>query len=400
VLDDAGRRLSSEFDRVGVDALVKAGERIAVTAGSRGIHQIDRIIKATVDRLKLCGAQPFIVPAMGSHAGATAEGQKEFIAGYGITEEAMGCPILSTMEPTALGRSELGVECYCDRNAHEADGIVVVNRVKPHTAFSADIGSGLLKMLAIGLGKHKGARSVHNRGVDVGYEESIRDAGLFALSKLSVRFGVAIVENQRGETAHLEVVPPEAFEATDKRLLIEARRLMGRLPGHLVHLLIIDRMGKDLSGTGIDPNVIGRGMRQVKVKLDLPEILRIFVRDLTEESHGNAIGIGYADFTTNRLVEKIDWQATWTNVLAAVAPDEAHVPIHYPSDRQAIETALSTCGTTPNDRMRVIRIRDTEHLETMLVSESVFEELEGQRDIEPLGEPREMTFDSNGNLTG
>jgi len=398
-VDALERTLADALNRIAVDTRVKPGERIAVTAGSRGIYDIDRILLCVVDRLKSAGAEPFIVPAMGSHAGATAEGQKDFIAGYGITEAAMGCEIVSSMETVELGVSPLGVEGNCDRNAYEADGIVVVNRVKPHTGFSSTIGSGLLKMLAIGLGKHRGAMHVHQRGVDIGYEEAIRDGGLLALEKLNIRFGVAVVENHRGQTAHVEAVPPGDFEATDERLLARARELMGHLPGRFLHFLIVDEMGKNISGTGMDPNVIGRGMQQEKVKLNAPKILRLFVRDLTEESHGNAIGIGFADFTTDRLVAKIDDHATWTNVLTSVSPWEARVPIHYPSDREAIETALATAGTTPTEKMRIIRIRDTEHIDEMLVSESVWEDLNDRDDVEALGKPQEMMFDTQDNLT-
>ena len=398
-LTDVGGAVASALDAVRVEGLVKPGERIAVTAGSRGIYHIDVILKTVIDRLKSCGAVPFIVPAMGSHAGATAEGQKDFIAGYDITEARMGCPILSSMDAVELGRSPLGVVTYCDRNAYEADGIVVVNRVKPHTGFAGTLGSGLLKMLAIGLGKRRGAESVHQSGVDLGYEEAIRDAGLFILSKIPIRFGVAIVENQRGETADVEAVPPAAFEAADERLLERARDLMGRLPVDFLHLLIVDWMGKNLSGTGMDPNVIGRGMTLARHRIAEPRIIRIFVRDLTDETHGNAIGIGFADFATDRLVEKIDPVSTWINCCASVAPEQAHVPIHYASDREAIEMALQTSGATPTGRMRVIRIRDTEHIDTMLVSESVFEELKDRDDIEALDEPREMIFDDEGNLT-
>ena len=398
-VDASEQTLSDALKRIEADTRVAPGERIAVTAGSRGIYDIDRILRCVIGRLKSAGAEPFIVPAMGSHAGATAEGQKDFLAGYGITEETMGCEIVSSMETVELGTSPLGVEGYCDRNAYDADGIVVVNRVKPHTGFSSTIGSGLLKMLAIGLGKHKGARHVHQRGVDVGYEEAIRDGGLLALEKLNIRFGVAVVENHRGQTAHIEAVVPEDFEATDELLLARSRELMGHLPGRFLHLLIVDEMGKNISGTGMDPNVIGRGMQQEKVKVNAPDVLRLFVRDLTAETHGNAIGIGFADFTTDRLVAKIDTHATWTNVLTSVAPWEAHIPIHYPSDREAIETALTTAGTTPTDRMRIIRIRDTEHIDEILVSEPVWEDLKARDDVEALDKPREMTFDEDGNLT-
>ena len=397
-LSDVAASVREELERMDLAGRVRPAERIAVTAGSRGIWKIDVILKTVIDALKRADARPFIVPAMGSHAGATAEGQKAFIAGYGITEEAMGCPILSSMETVLLGESPLGVKCWCDRNAHEADGIVVVNRVKPHTGFSWTLGSGLLKMLAIGLGKHAGAVHVHQRGVDVGYGEAIRDGGLLVLSKLKIRFGLAIVENQKGRTAHVEAAIPEDFEKTDERLLAEARQLMGRLPGDFVHLLIVDYMGKNISGTGMDPNVIGRGMQQEKVKLDVPNILRLFVRDLTPETHGNAIGIGFADFCTDRLVEKIDTHATWTNVLASVAPWEAHIPIHYPSDRECIETALTTAGTTPPERMKIMRIRDTEHINTMQVTDALIEELQDHDNVEVIGEAREMTFDANGNL--
>ncbi len=398
-VDDVREEVFAALGRIHACRTVKRGERIAVTAGSRGIYKIDVILRAVIDSLKAEGATPFIVPAMGSHAGATAEGQKAFIASYGVTEETMGCPIVSSMETVDLGVTESGVSGWCDKNAYEADGIVVVNRVKPHTGFSSTLGSGLLKMLAIGLGKHKGAAHVHQRGVDIGYEEAIRDGGRLALSKLKLRFGVAVVENHKGETARVEAALPADFEATDERLIPEARRLMGRIPGDFIHLLIVDLMGKNVSGTGMDPNVIGRGMQQEKVKLDVPKILRLFVRDLTDESHGNAIGIGFADFATDRLVAKIDPKSTWTNVLASVSPWEAHVPIHYASDRECIETALKTAGTTPPERMRIVRIRDTEHIETMHASEAMWASLCDRADVEPLGPPREMAFDNDGNLT-
>ncbi len=397
-LDDLPGAVAGELSRLGAAKLVKPGERIAVTAGSRGIWRIDVILKSVIDALQAAGARPFIVPAMGSHAGATAEGQKEFIARYGVTEEAMGCPILSSMEAVALGVTESGVHGWCDRNAFEADGIVVVNRVKPHTGFSSTLGSGLMKMLAIGLGKRQGAEHVHQRGVDIGYEEAIRDGAQLALSKLKLRFGLAVVENHKGEAATVEATLPFDFERTDEKLMKEARRLMGRIPGDFIHLLIVDRMGKNISGTGMDPNVIGRGMQQEKIKLDVPKILRLFVRDLTEETHGNAIGIGFADFTTDRLVAKMDRKATWINVLASVAPTEAHVPIHYPSDREAILEALRTSGTTPFDLMRIVRIRDTEHIDTMLVSEAMWLAVKDRKDIEAIGPAREMTFDADGNL--
>ena len=398
VEDDVREATLAALGRVHACARVQRGERIAVTAGSRGIDRIDVILRAVVDSLKAEGALPFIVPAMGSHAGGTAEGQKAFIASYGVTEEAMGCPIVSSMETVALGVSESGVEGYCDRNAFEADGIVAVNRVKPHTGFSGTLGSGLMKMLAIGLGKHKGAAHVHQRGVDIGYEEAIRDGARLALSKLKLRFGVAVVENHKGKTARVEAALPADFEATDERLIPEARRLMGRIPGDFLHLLIVDLMGKNISGTGMDPNVIGRGMQQEKVPVNAPRILRLFVRDLTRESHGNAIGIGFADFVTDRLAAKVDPKSTWTNVLASVSPWEARVPIHYPSDRECIETALKTAGTTPSERMRVVRIRDTEHVDAMQVSEAMWAALRGRADLELLGEPREMAFDADGNL--
>ena len=398
-LDDLQGAVVAELARIGAAKLVKPGERIAVTAGSRGIWHIDVILKSVIDALKAAGAKPFIVPAMGSHAGGTAEGQKAFIAGYGVTEAAMGAPVVSSMDTVTLGVTESGVHGWCDRNAFEADGIVVVNRVKPHTGFSSTLGSGLMKMLAIGLGKRQGAEHVHQRGVDIGYEEAIRDGARLALSKLKLRFGLGIVENHKGETARMEAALPADFERTDEKLIKEARRLMGRIPGDFIHLLIVDRMGKNVSGTGMDPNVIGRGMQQEKVKLDVPKILRLFVRDLTEETHGNAIGLGFADFATDRLVAKIDRKATWINVLASVAPWEAHIPIHYPSDREAIEEALRTSGTTPFERMRIVRIRDTEHIDTMLVSESMWLAVKDRKDVEPTGPAREMAFDAAGNLT-
>jgi hypothetical protein len=376
---------------------VKAGDTVAVGAGSRGIASIDVIVGATVAWLKELGARPFVFPAMGSHGGGTAEGQLSVLEHYGITEATMGCPIRATMDVVQVGEA-LGLPVWLDRRASEADWIGLVNRVKPHTDFKGSIESGLFKMMAIGLGKHWGAIQYHRANIHHGYETVITSVGREMLAKARIAFGVGVVENGYDETAHIEAFRPEALEAGERRLLKSAREWMARLPFSPIDVLIVEEMGKNISGSGMDTNVIGRPSNPHEPFPNDPKILWIVALDLTEESYGNAVGVGNADFTTRRLVDKIDMKPTLINAVTACAPGGAKVPATYDTDREAVETALSCIGLTPPDKARVIRIKNTLMLGEIEVSEAYAAEVAKRPDLTPIGDAAPLAFDAAGRL--
>jgi len=389
-ISDIRGTVHAEFEKVGAGVRIKPRQRIAITAGSRGIARIAEITRAVVDEVKGLGAQPFIVPAMGSHGGATAEGQREMVESFGITAEAMGCPILSSMEAVALGQTESGYTVYCDRLAYESDGIIVLNRVKPHSILTGDQGSGLMKMLGIGLGKAVGADAIHVKGV----VENLRPAARLVLANAPVAFGVAIVENSFDEPFKIEAVPPAEIEAADRRLLREARSYLPNIPYDPIDVLIVEWMGKNISGAGIDPNVVG--MHRRIGGAPEREIRRIVVLDLTPESHGNAIGVGMADIITERLKDKIDYRAMYVNALTSDFLWGIKIPIALPTDQEAVAVALKPFAP---ETVRLVRIRDTAHLDTMWISEALLAETGQNPRLEIAGEPSEMAFDREGRLT-
>jgi hypothetical protein len=377
---------------------VKRGDVVAVGAGSRGIANIDVVVGATVRWLRDLGARPFVFPAMGSHGGGTPEGQLSVLEHYGITEATMGCPIRATMDVVQVGEA-LGLPVWVDRYAAEADWIGLINRVKPHTDFKGSIESGLFKMMTIGLGKWKGAIQYHRANVTHGYETVITAVGREMLAKARIGFGVGIVENGYDETGHIEAFNADDLEAGERRLLKDAREWMARLPFSPIDVLIVEEMGKNISGAGMDTNVIGRPSNPHEPFPAEPKILWIATLDLTDESYGNAVGIGNADFTTRRLVEKIDMKPTLINAITACAPGGAKVPPTYETDREAIETALSCIGLTPPEKARVIRIRNTLMLGEIEVSEAFAPDLAKRPDLTPLGDPIPLPFDAAGRLT-
>src|SRR5438067_137707 len=385
-------------ETLGAAALrVKAGDTVAVGAGSRGIANIDVVVGATVRWLKDLGARPFVFPAMGSHGGGTADGQLSVLEHYGMTEATMGCPIRATMDVVQVGEA-LGLPVWLDRHAAEADWIGVVNRVKPHTDFKGSIESGLFKMMTIGLGKYKGAIQYHRANIHHGYETVITAVGREMLKKARIGFGVGIVENGYDETARLEAFNAANLEAGERRLLKDAREWMARLPFSPIDVLIVEEMGKNVSGAGMDTNVIGRPSNPHEPFPADPKILWIVALDLTEESYGNAVGIGNADFTTRRLVDKIDMKPTLINAITACAPGGAKVPPTYDTDREAIETALSCIGLTPPERARVIRIKNTLMLGEIEVSEAFAADLAKRPDLTQLTDPAPLAFDAAGRL--
>lgn len=369
---------------------ISPGARLALTAGSRGISHIPEILSACVAALRERGAEPFIVPAMGSHGGATTEGQREVLEGYGITEEAVGAPIHATMDVVEVGRTPRGVPVYMDRNAYEADGVVVCGRVKAHTAFKAPIESGLCKMLAVGLGKQRGAETMHGAGL----AQTIPEAATVAIASGKVVLGLAIVENASDEPYRIRAVAPEQFLEADAELLQLSNSLLPRIPFEHLDVLVVDWIGKNISGSGMDPNVIGMWRRLGGERR--PDYRRIVVRDVTPESHGNALGIGWADFTTRRLVEQIDPQAMFMNALTANAPDVARVPLALSTDREAIEAAIKTSAAT--GPLRLARVHSTLRLEEIYVSEALLEEVAAHPSLEVLEPAAEIQFDAEGRL--
>jgi hypothetical protein len=391
-VDDVPATVHRALGRLALGGVVRPGQSVAIAVGSRGIADLDRVVRATVDVFRELGATPFIVPAMGSHGGGTAAGQTAILAGFGVTESAVGAPIRSSMEVVQLGTTRDGMPVWFDREASAADHVLVVNRVKPHTTFSAAIESGLIKMAVIGLGKQRGAAACHQAIAAHSFSQVVLGALEVVLAKAPLRAGLAVVENADEAVALLEAVPASAFAEREPALLDLARQWMAALPVTRADLLIVDAMGKNVSGSGMDTNVIGRKPEGNGAG---PRIRRVFVRALTPETHGNAYGVGFADFTTTRLVEGMDYGATRLNSLTAAHPEAGAIPLHFGTDREAIETALSSAGCASPELARVVRIRNTLALGEVEVSEALRPEL---RDSVEIVGSRPLAFDDAGNL--
>ena len=377
---------------------IQPGNSVALAAGSRGIANIAEIIKAAVEFFKSLDARPFVFPAMGSHGGATAEGQVAVLAELGITDSYVQAPILSAMDVQQIGETEDGVPVFVDQHALDADHIVVVNRIKSHTKFKASIESGPMKMMAIGMGKDKGAAYYHKAAVEHTFPKIIRDAARIVLQQTPVVCALAIVENGYGETARITALKPDNIESSEEKLLSLSKKMTAHLPFNDIDLLIVDEMGKDISGVGIDPNITGRNRDLVGVFDHPVRIKRLFVRDLTDQSKGNAIGIGLADLTTKRLVDKIDYAATYKNCITGISLEKGAVPMHFEHDRQAIEVALDSIGLISPRMSKIVRIKNTLRLDILLVSEAFMDELNHRSDIDILSELEPIEFDSHKNL--
>ena len=375
---------------------IKAGQKVAVAVGSRGISRIDEITKTVISELQRIGAEPFIVPCMGSHGGATAEGQTEVLAHLGIDEERMGCPVRSSMEVVELDRLPNGLPIYCDKiAAEEADAIVIINRIKPHTAFRGPIESGLFKMISIGLGKQKGAEACHQLGFKY-MAENVPAMAKVMIEKLPIRFGVAIVENAYDQICRIEVLGTDEMEAREIELLVEAKRNLPQIMFPELDVLVIDYIGKNISGDGMDPNVTGR--YPTPYAHGGPEVNKMVVLDLTPESKGNANGVGTADFTTSRLVSKADWPGTYANGLTSTVCAPTKQATTLADDRDAIKAAVKTCNILDYTTCRLARIRDTLHLGTIEISESLLEEAKNNPRIEIIEGPYTWEFDEEGYL--
>jgi hypothetical protein len=394
---DVAAAVRAELGRLDLRARIRPGSRIAVTAGSRGIRDIVPILRAAVDGLREAGAEPLLVAAMGSHGGGTEEGQRRLLQHLGVTPESIGAPLATSMETVELGRTPNGFVAYCDRNAAACDGILAVNRLKPHTAFGTPFGSGLMKMLGVGLGKAAGATQIHQQGPGQ-MAAVIREIAEHVIATGRVCGGLAILENAYDETARLVGIPPGEIAAAEVGLFSEARALMPRLPVEQMDLLIVDEVGKNYSGTGMDVNVIGRWRIAGVDEPQVPHAERIVALRLSAASEGNAQGIGLADFTTKALVDQIDFGATYLNCIVSTYVQRGMLPMVLATERDAVFAALGSLGIGDPLRARIVRVSNTLHLEDVWVSEALVQSLRGAAHIAAVASPEPLRFDEGGRL--
>jgi hypothetical protein len=397
-IPDVVSEVQSQLCSSSLASRLNAGSHVAIGAGSRGIRNIGVIVRETVRYWKSQGMRPFVFPAMGSHGAATAEGQAEILARYGITAAAMGCPVVSCLDVVPLGCTAEGIEVFVDRMAFESDGIMLVARIKRHTDFTGAIESGLLKMAAIGLGKLAGAQRYHAHAYRLGLEQVILSVARHVFATGKILGGLAILEDAYHNTARLDAIPAEDLEHREKEYLLLAKSWMGRLPLDL-DILIVDEMGKEISGTGMDTKVINRNVHaHYNPFPDEPQIGRVFVRDLSEFSSNNATGIGLADVTTDRLVRRIDWVSTQRNALTAATLADIRTPIHYPTDRECLEAVALTVGKMDPRDVTFGWIRNTQELGQLVLSENLKQEVAGNPLVEIVSDSCELPFDRDGNL--
>ena len=387
-IQDIDAAVRNEFSKLNITT--QPGQKIAIAVGSRGIHDIRPIVRTMISCLKKRNLDPFIIPAMGSHGGATAEGQKSVLEGMGITEDIMGIPIVSSMDVVSLGKLESGVDVFFSKDALEADHIVIINRVKPHTLFRRPVESGLCKMLVIGCGKHKGAEAIHGIGV----ADAIVPAARIIIEKTPILCGLAVLENAKGGTQALKFAHPEDFVETDQSQLKEAWKLFPQIPLEDLDLLIIDEIGKDVSGGGMDPNVTGFWRRDGGPRK--PDFRTIIVLDITQPSHGNGLGIGWADLTTQRVKDKLDLNAMYMNAITSGVFRAARIPIALKDDQVAIDTALSKIVEL--EKTRMVRIKNTLELETFFASKTLIPELREKEGMRVDDNAIPFKFDNMGRL--
>lgn len=398
-VDDVPGTVKAELAKLELQKKVKPGQTVAITAGSRGIANIRHIIKAAVEHFQSIGAKPFIVPAMGSHGGGTAEGQRGILAGYGITEEFCGCPIKASMETIVVCQTAEGFPVHFDKYASEADHVLVCGRVKPHTDFVGDVESGLMKMMLIGLGKHEGAKVYHRAILDYSFPQIVKSVANRVMETCPILAGLAIVENGYDETAKIAAVPADSMEARERELLVLAKKWLPKLPFDRCDILLIDELGKNISGAGVDTNVVGRKHRYHEAAPDeFPKVRRIVIRGLTEETHGNASGIGLFEFCTTRAMKAIDERITRINCLTSGNVSACMMPVNFDTDREIIDAALPTIGLTDPPNAKILWIRNTLELAEVECSQIYWDEAQKRSDLEILSDLHDLPFDAKGDL--
>jgi hypothetical protein len=393
-LADISGNINREMNKAHVKEMIRSGQRIAVAVGSRGIASLPVIVKAVIDNLKLFGADPFIVPAMGSHGGATGSGQIGVLAGYGVTEEAMGAPIISSMDTVVFKGKSLDFSVHFSKDAYQADGIVIIGRIKPHTDFKGPYESGLMKMLTIGLGKHKGAINTHLNGLD-NFADTIPKVGSLILDKAKILFGIAIIEDAYDNTSHIEVVAAADFKEREPVLLEQAKQNLGIIKLEEFDVLIVEEIGKEISGMGMDPNVIGRPASGLP-GFNGPLYQRLVVFDLTVKTNGNAFGLGVADVTTIDAVKKIDFDYFYINCITGTNPQAAKIPLVAKSEKEAVLAAFAMSARLNKTRPRIVYIKNTLELEKIYVSEALLEEVAARDDLDIIGKACQFGFSETG----
>lgn len=374
------------------------GKRIAVAVGSRGIDRLPGVVRAVVGEIRAQGGEPFIVPAMGSHGGATPEGQTEMLESLGVSEGTADAPVRASMETIEVGRTVSGWPVHVARTLAGADGVVIVNRIKPHTDFSSDrLGSGLIKMSVIGLGKADGAFTCHRSAMEIGYERAIREISEVVLRELPVVCGLALVEDGRHQLAHIEAVRASDMPAREPELLALARRWMPALPIPAIDVLVIDWIGKDISGAGMDTNIIGRGVNGQPREDRRSDVRAIYARRLTEASHGNAIGLGLAEIVSSKLVADMNPKATYMNALSSMTPVTARIPMHFDTDEECVRAALRMAGVE-SQHARIVRVRNTLALDRVVMSEACAAEIGGRAHLRIVESPRPWRFGPDGDF--
>ena len=398
-LGNIADEITAQLANLKLEASVKQGQTVAVACSSRGIANYGIIVRAVISFLKQKKLDPFIIPAMGSHGAATASGQQRVLEHLGIVEEAVGASIRSSLEIVKIGETGDHIPVYLDKLASEADHIVLINRIKKHTEFEHEFESGLLKMMAIGLGKQEGAATYHEAMLSYGYPRVILTVARKVMQHTNLLFGLGTVENGYGQTARIGVCPKDNIEEMEKELFKSAKAFAPSLPFGAADIIIIDEMGKDISGTGFDTKVVGRiGLPLVADEPESPKIKRIVVCDLTDGSEGNAVGVGIADIITQRLLDKIDMDALNINTITGVCPEMGKIPLTLRNDYEAIEVAIKCVGLIPSEKLKIMRIKNTSLLSEVDVSEAYEEELSTRNDLEIVVEKRAMKFDAAGNL--
>ncbi|WP_424009197.1 DUF362 domain-containing protein [Haloferax denitrificans] len=396
-VDDVRASAVEAVDDIPAFETLPSGSSVAITAGSRGIHDMPAVLAAVVEELQTRDLDPFIMPAMGSHGGATADGQVQTLASLGVTEASMGCEVRSSMAVERVAEDPNGEPIYAAKDALEADAILLANRVKLHTDYRGPIESGLCKMAVVGLGKHRGAENMHNAAIARGFDEVIPERAEILLAETDIVGGIAVVENDHERAAFIEGVPAEELPERETELLERSKELFPSLPVDQLDFLMVDELGKNISGTGMDTNVVGRVWFHNQPEVNSPEITRIYVRSVTPESHGNAIGIGLADYVNQSLVEAVDFEDMYVNITTSGEPERSKIPFVVPCDATALILAASMTGVPDLSEMRIGRITNTLEPGTMLASEPVLEELSGRDDVE-IGDRRRLEFDADGTL--
>ena len=398
-LDNIAEEISSQIENLRLEDIVQNGQTVAVACSSRGLSNYSSIVQSVIFSLKQLGLSPFIIPAMGSHGAATAAGQKRVLEHLGINEAGVDAPIKSSLEVVRIGETQDHIPVYLDKLASEADHIVLINRIKKHTEFDHEFESGLIKMMGIGLGKQEGAATYHEAMLTFGYPRVLLTVARKVMQHSNLLFGVGSVENGYGQTASIGVCPRDSIEEMEKELFKSAKAFAPSLPFDEADIIIIDEMGKEISGTGFDTKVVGRiGLPLVTAEPQSPRIKRIVVCDLTEGSEGNAVGVGIADIITQRLLDKIDMDALNINTITGVCPEMGKIPLTLKNDKEALDIAIKCVGLIPKEKLKIMRIKNTSLLSEVDVSEAYEKELSNRTDLEVVIEKRALAFDTDGNL--